>query len=148
MRLHLLLIIGLAVGIAACAEKEQAAPEQASEAEPAAPEVASEAMPMQAEDWRNSTFMEHMHEHADHLDDLNFALDDGDLEGAMVAAYWLSRHETVSGLPENLQPYVVRMREAASDVEEANNLDTARAAARKIGTACQACHAETGVMAK
>ena len=97
------------------------------------------------EDWRTTNLLDHMHAHAEHLDDLNYALDDGDLEKAMTPAYWLSRHREVSGLPENLRPFVVRMREAASAVEQAEDLETARAAAQQIGVECQGCHDATGV---
>lgn len=158
MKLHMLLLIGLAAGIVGCAEKEQAAPQQESEMESTEPAVAeapaveeaSEAEPdttyAQIEDWRDTDLLDHMHAHAEHLDDLNFALDDGRLEQAMTPAYWLSRHDTVSGLPTDLQPFVDRMREAARDVEAAEDLEAARAAAKRIGTECQACHSATGTV--
>ena len=146
MKLHMLLVVGFAAGIVGCAEKEQAAPEQVSEMETAMPPVQSEATTEQVEDWRDSTLMDHMHAHAEQLDDLNYALDDADLEGAMTPAYWLSRHETVGGLPANLQPFVDGMREAARDVEEADDLATARAAAKQISAQCQGCHTAVGVV--
>jgi mono/diheme cytochrome c family protein len=37
------------------------------------------------------------------------------------------------------------MREAAGAVEQAGDLETARAAAQQISKQCQACHAATGV---
>lgn len=151
MKLHLILVLGLAVGVVGCAEKEQVAPEQAGTMEDDMSAVAEEAavepeaMAASTEDWRDSNFMDHMHVHAEQLDDLNFALDDGDLEAAMTPAYWLSTHKTVDGLPEELQPFLVRMRELAGAVEEAEDLETARAAAQQIGTTCQECHAAVGV---
>mgnify|MGYP001811963676 CR=1 FL=1 len=151
MKLHLILVLGLVFGVVGCAEKEQVAPEQAGTMEDDMSAVAeetaveAEAMPAPTEDWRDSNFMDHMHVHAEQLDDLNFALDDGDLEAAMTPAYWLSRHKTVGGLPEDLQPFLVRMREAARAVEEAEDIDAARAAAQQIGAACQECHAAVGV---
>ena len=165
MKLHILMIIGFAIGIAGCAKEEQPTPEQAAEPEPPVSTVVDEpldepeetmAEPEEAaeepdetlakiEDWRTTNLLDHMHAHAEHLDDLNYALDDGDLERAMTPAYWLSRHKEVSGLPENLQPFVVSMREAASAVEQAEDLDTARAGAQQIGLACQGCHDATGV---
>ena len=154
MKLHMLLVIGLTAGIVGCAEKEQAVPEQGSEMDPAvsavaeAPAVQPEASAAQIEDWRNSAFLDHMHAHAEHLDVLNFALDDGDLEQARTPAYWLSRHKTVSGLPTDLQPFVERMREAAQAVEEAEDLVAARAAAQRINTECQGCHAALKVAAR
>jgi mono/diheme cytochrome c family protein len=150
MKLHTLLVLGITFAIAGCAEKEPATPEEvieepAAEVAEAVPAAEAEAALAQAEDWRNSAFMEHMHAHADFLDDLNYALDDGDLEMAMPPAYWLSRHDTVSGLPEELQPYLVNLREAARAVEAAEDVDAARAAAQKIAKQCQACHAAAGV---
>ena len=142
MKLLMLLVFGLTAAIAGCAEKEQTAPEQAGTMEEDMSAVAEEAA---VEDWRNSVFIDHMHAHAEHLDDLNFALDDGDLESAMTPAYWLSRPKTVSGLPEEVQPYLVGMREAARAVEAAEDLDAARVAARQIAKQCQACHAAVGV---
>lgn len=134
MKNKVLLMVVVAAGIVGCAEKEQAAPESASVAE--APPV---------EEWRNSAFVDHMHAHADYLDELNYALDDDDLEGAGTPAYWLSRHQTVPGLPEELLPHVERMREAARAVGAADDLDTARAAARQVGKACTGCHEAAGV---
>lgn len=146
MKLHVLLVVGFAAGIVGCAEKEQAAPEQVSEMETAMPPVQPEAAAEQVEDWRDSAFLDHMHAHAEQLDDLNFALGDEDLEAAMTPAYWLSRHETVSGLPADLQPFVDGMREAAREVEEADDLAAAHAAAKRISAQCQGCHAAVGVV--
>jgi len=151
MKLHILLIIGFSAIVAGCAEKEQPAPEQGSEMAPAtsavieAPEVEPEATSAQEEDWRNTAFLDHMHVHAEHLDDLNYALDDGDLERALIPAYWLSRHKTVSNLPAEFQPFVIGMRDAARAVEEAEDLAAARAAAAQISLECQACHAAVGI---
>ena len=147
MRLHLLLVIGLVAGIVGCTENEQAAPGQGSEMEPATPAVEPGASAVQSKDWRDSAFMDHMHVHAEQLDDLNFALADGDLEAAMMPAYWLSRHKTVGGLPSELQQFVIRMREAARVVEEADDLVVASAGAQDISAQCQGCHAAVGFVA-
>lgn len=90
-------------------------------------------------------FIKHMHQHAEKLDDLMFALADGDLERAATPAYWLSQHETVDGIPEEWQHYVINMRNAAYEVETAGELETARAAAEQITVQCQECHAAAGV---
>ena len=154
MKLNLLLVIGLAAGIVACAEKEQAVPGQGSEMEPDTPAVAEasavepEASAAQTKDWQNSAFMDHMHVHAEQLDDLNFALADGNLEAAMMPAYWLSRHQTVGGLPSDVQPFVIGVREAARAVGEAGDLMVAGAAAQQISAQCQGCHAAVGVVAE
>ena len=152
MKLHMLLVIGFAAGIVGCAEKEQAVPGQGSEIEAAtsalteAPAVELEATAAQTKDWINSAFMDHMHVHAEQLDDLNFALADGDLEAAGMPAFWLSRHKTVGGFPSDLQPFVTRMHEAARVVEEADDLVVAGAAAEQISAECQGCHAAVGVV--
>jgi cytochrome c556 len=129
----------LALCLTACSKQEPAEPEQATSDEAVVEEAAAE-MP----EIRQAT-INHMHMHAEQLDNLMFALADGDLEGAMTPAYWLSRHETVDGLPEDLQIFVINMREAAFAVEEAPNLEAARAAAEELSAECQACHDAAGV---
>jgi len=74
-----------------------------------------------------------------------FALADDDLVGAMTPAFWLSRHDGVEGIPVEWQQYVTGMRQAASAVEAANDLETARVAAERISDQCQACHNAAGV---
>ena len=158
MKLQVLLLIALAAGLAACAEKEQVAAPTESETE--APDTVAAEVPeteamdavedevmddpdatyADVQEWRTEALLDHMHAHAEQLDDLNYALDDGDLFRASTSAYWLSRHETIKGLPEDLQPYVAGLREAAQVVEAAEDLDTAKAAAKDVGAACQACH--------
>ena len=140
-----LLVVGFTLALVGCAEKEQAATEQTDETESADLAVESGTSAAETEDWRNSAFVDHMHAHAEHLDELNYALADGDLERAMTPAYWLSRHKTVSGVPADLQPFLVRMREAALAVSESEDLVAARAAAQQIGAECQDCHAAVGI---
>ncbi|MDH3511802.1 MAG: hypothetical protein OER85_13190 [Gammaproteobacteria bacterium] len=144
MKLYRLLIVGIALNTMGCAEKEQAAPENVAEAPVIAPAVEEPAAERQ--DWRDDTFLQHMHLHAEQLDQLNFALADGDLPSARTPAYWLSRHETVSGVKAEWQPYLEGMREAARAVEEAPDLDAAQAAAERINENCQGCHRASGVM--
>ena len=164
MKLQVLLLIAFAAGIAACAEKEQAAAPTESEVE--APEAAATEMPAaealesveeeldtdpdatlaEVEEWRTEALLDHMHAHAEHLDDLNYALDDGDLDRASMAAYWLSRHETIAGLPDRLQPFVAGLRESARAVEAAEDVAAARSAAQQIGVACQGCHTAADVV--
>jgi len=141
MKLRSLLVVGIATGIAGCAEKEQAVPSAAEE-----PAVETQAIAPRVEDWRDPEFLEHMHKHAEQLDDLNFALDDGDLERAATPAYWLSQHDTATGIPSELQPIVYRMREAAGVVEAAEDIATARAAAQQISEQCLECHTKMGVI--
>jgi len=143
MKYQKLLIALFALSIAGCAKEEQAAVEEADEAQ--APPPAVEASPVEKTDWRNEAFLEHMHAHAEKLDAINFALADGNLEGAMTPAYWLSQHDALDGIPDDLQSYVTGIRAAASSVEEANDLETARAEAQRITEECQGCHDATGI---
>jgi hypothetical protein len=145
MKMHALLIVGAAFCVAGCAEKQEPVSEPA--AEPQAPPATAPA-PEQAaaeEVERDAEFIDHMHAHAEQLDNLNFALADNDLDGAMTAAYWLSGHQEVTGIEEEWRPFLEGMREAAQAVEEAPDLDTARAAADRISKQCQGCHNAAGV---
>lgn len=143
MKYQTLLVALFTLSIASCAKEEQAAVEEVDEAK--APPPAVEASPVENMEWRNEAFVDHMHSHAEKLDAINFALADGDLEGAMTPAYWLSQHDALDGIPEDLQSYVTGIRAAASSVEEANDLETARAEAQRITEECQGCHDATGI---
>ena len=147
MKLHAFFVAGLALCIAGCAEKKEPAPEPSVEqqAAPAAEPSPAEAPAAEEETARDAEFIDHMHAHAEQLDNLNFALADDDLEGAMTAAYWLSGHQEVDGIKEEWRPFLVGMRESAQAVEEATNLEAARAAAERINDQCQGCHEAAGV---
>ena len=146
MKLHTLLIVGFALGMTGCAEKEQAVPEVVDEAQ--VPPAADEASSAQLKEWQNDEYVQHMHDHADYLDDLNIALAEGDIVAAMTPAYWLSRHDSVEGVPTEWQPYLEGMREASIAVERSTDLDSARAAAERITAQCQGCHEAAGVVAE
>lgn len=90
-------------------------------------------------------FVDHMHVHAARMDELMFALADGDLVAAGTPAYWLSRHPADDRIPADWMTHLESMREAAREVEIATDLDTARAAAERITIHCQGCHAAAGV---
>ena len=140
MKFHALWIAAIALFLSACGDRQHAEPPQA-EAPPAADTA--------AEDFRaqvDEAFIEHMHMHAEQLDNLMFALADEDLEASRTPAYWLSRHETVKGIPDEWQQYVVAVRRAAFEVEQAEDLESARAAGEKLSARCQDCHAAAGVM--
>jgi hypothetical protein len=148
MKLHMLWIVGFALCAAGCVEKEQATPEPDDEPAVTAPPgepAASETTAAEDEDPPDEEFLRHMHAHADHLDDINFALEDEELERAKIPAYWLSRHEEVGAIPADWQPYLVGMRDAARAVENAPDLTTARAAVERITEQCQGCHAAAGI---
>ena len=142
MKLQSLLIFGLALCLTACAEKKESAPEPAAEPTPE-PQAAPPAPIEQSS--RDEAFIDHMHAHAEQLDNLNFALADDDLPGALTAAYWLSGHQEVAGIQEEWRPFLEGMREAAQAIEEANDIDEARVAAERINENCQGCHDAAGV---
>lgn len=146
MKLHTLLIVGFALVMAGCTEKEQAVPEAVDEAQ--APPPAVETPPANTEEWRTSHLIEHMHRHADYLDDLNITLAEGDIVAAMTPAYWLSRHDDVEGVPAEYRIYLDGMRAAALEVEKSHDLDSARAASEQITVQCQSCHTAAGVLAE
>ena len=141
MKVHALWVAAIALCLAACSKQEPAEPQQAESEPAAAPaEETAEAKPE-----FDQAFVDHMHAHAEQLDDLMFALADGDLEGAMTPAYWLARHETVAGVPGEWQQYIYGIREAATAVEAATDVETARVAAEKLSDQCQGCHSAAGV---
>lgn len=143
MKLHILCIVGFVLCVTGCDEKTQAVANQDDKTEMTAPP--SEVAVAESPALGNQVLLDHMHEHADRLDDLNFALADGDLEKAATPAYWLSQHEEVTGIPVAWEPFLVGMREAARVVENASDLEVARAAAERIGQQCQGCHAAAGI---
>jgi len=143
MRVHTLWITAIALCLAACSKQEPAEPQVPENDQAAAPAVEAPV----TEAGFDEAFVKHMHQHAEKLDDLMFALADGDLEGAATPAYWLSQHETVDGVPEEWQDFVIAMRNAAYEVETATDIETARTAAAQISVQCQGCHTAAGVTA-
>jgi len=143
MNLHMILVVGFVLSVTGCAEKEQVMSEPVDEAPKTAPEAV--APTAGNETWRNDSFLKHMHLHAEKLDDLNYALADGNLEAAKTPAFWLSRHDTVGDIQSDWLPYLYSMRTEAEAVETAPDLTTARAAAERINAQCQGCHAAAGI---
>jgi len=149
MKTRTLWITSIALCLSACGKQEPA--------EPMPPESDQAAAPVEETQATQATqattagfdeaFINHMHDHAAKLDDLMFALADDDLVGAATPAYWLSQHETVEGVPDEWQNYLTSMRNAAYEVETADDLETARAAAEDISAQCQGCHDAAGVSA-
>ncbi len=134
-------LAALTLLLAACGDREPAESTEAAAPDPAPAATAAPEPKVEV----SEAFLEHMHMHADQLDKLNYALDDGDLWGAMTPAYWLSRHETVEGVPDEWQVHAANMRQAAFEVESSTRIENARAAAAKIAAACQGCHQAAGV---
>ena len=143
MKLNVLFIIGFALIVSGCGNKEQAAPEQEAEASTTAP--AAEPMVADKEGYYFDGIVKHMHSHADQVDVIDIAIDDGDLEATKLPARWLWRHDRMSDVPADWLPYLVSMREAARAVESATDLEAARAASKRITEQCQACHTAAGV---
>jgi len=149
MKLYVLLIIGFALSVTGCENKEQAAPEQEAEAPataPAAESMVTEDPAAEEKSYYFDGIVKHMHSHADQVDVIDIALDDGDLEATKLPARWLWRHDRMSDVPTDWLPYLVSMREAARAVESATDLETARAASKRITEQCQACHIAAGVL--
>ena len=145
MKIYALLIVGFALGVMGCAEKEQVAPVQGDDTEMAAESAAANLPAAEKAKMGSETFIRHMHLHASHLDGLNAALAAGDLEAAQTPAHWLLRHEGVTGHPDGWQPHIDNMRDAARAVAEAPDIAAARAAAQRITEGCRGCHVAAGV---
>lgn len=139
-----LVLITLVLITMGCSEKEQtlpAASDQVATTEAVAADNGKEI-------WQNESFREHMHLHAEKLDELNFALEDGDLEAAKIPANWLAEHDTDGDIQSEWLPTLYRMRTEAKAVESAPDLATARAAATRINEQCQSCHVAVGINAQ
>ena len=142
MNTHMLWVVAGAALLAACS-KEPAVEEPVEALPTGEPAAVAEPVPPIPE--FDQAFIDHMHVHADQMDELMFALDDGDLEAAANAAKWLSRHPAADRIPDEWLPYLAAMREAASVVASATDLDTARDAAERITVHCQECHTAAGI---
>ncbi len=143
MKLHMIWVVGLVLSATGCGEKEQVMSEPMDEASMSTPEAA--ALTAEHEIWQNESFREHMHLHADNLDNLYFALADGDLDAAQESANWLATHDTNSDVQSAWLPYLYSMRTAAEAVEAAPDIATAQTAAEQITAHCQQCHTAVGV---
>lgn len=156
MRTRTLLVIAATSCLVACGEKApveetrvEAPVEETPVVEETAPaeEVAVVDESMPDELVFDQAFVDHMHVHAERIDELMFALADGDLEAAAAPAAWLARHPADESIPEEWHQYLDGMREAASAVADATDLETARTAAENISASCQECHAAAGINA-
>ena len=143
MNFRMLLIISFLLGVTGCAEKAEDAAGAATDAPMAGQETADTTEDPQI--WRSRAFREHMHVHAEKLDELNFALADGDLDMARSHANWLANHDTDSDLPSEWMPMLFAMRTAAEAVAAAPDMEAAKAAAEQITVKCQECHTAIGI---
>ncbi len=141
MRLQrLMLAIGLLAAMAGCQKTEP------PEHDTAADTTETQAPVEEARETSTvpDTVTSHMHLHSRQLEALLSALQAGDLEAAGTPAYWLSRHDKVAGLPDDWSPYIIRMRAEAQAIEEATDIEAARAASKRLVRACQGCHEAVG----
>lgn len=145
MKAHILLMLGITAGIAACGPSDTKSPWAGMETKAA--DASSESQPTAGEDTTlgSDAFVRHMHFHASQLEWLNDALAAGDIDAARTPAYWLAGHQEVSGVPNDWKPHIHAMREAARDVNDATDIETARAASQRISDGCISCHAAAGV---
>ncbi|MGB5257901.1 MAG: hypothetical protein WBN07_05785 [Woeseiaceae bacterium] len=141
MKLITYAIVGLALGLAGCAEKKQAEPS----AEDSAAAAALEAPAVELDSMGSSAFIEHMHHHASQLSQLKAALELGSLAAAQRPAYWLAGHDEVSGIPPGWQVFIDGMRNGAEAVDSARDIDEARAGAQQIEASCVGCHTAAGL---
>jgi len=142
MNIRVLLVFGIVLGVMGCTEKEQVSSGPMDETPMAATEGS---VPTATESFRDDAFLGHMHLHAEKIDDMNYALADGDLESARSPANWLSRHDTVEQINSEWMPFLYEMRASAEVVQDASDIAVARAAAEKITAQCQGCHVAAGV---
>ena len=146
MGFRTILVLGFVFGVTGCTEREQVSTGPAGNAAMSEPDIA--AATVVDEVWRDETFIEHMHLHAEKLDDLNFALADEDLEAAKAAADWLATHDTDSNIQSDWMPYLYRMRTEAEAVATATDISAAQSAAQRMTVLCQECHAAAGINAQ
>ncbi len=140
--LEYLLVAGMLVALAGCEKKVTSPQQPVSDTET----PAAQTVPAAEEDiaYPGGPLVRHMHMHAAQLERLNAALDAGDLVAAGTPAYWLSRHEELPNMPETWRPHMAKMRMAAEAVENAGDIETARAAAIRIEDSCRGCHEAAG----
>lgn len=81
-----------------------------------------------------------MHEHLDRITTIKSMIIMGKLDGVREPAIWLADHEAVSGLPENLEPYVGSMRQHAREVNNAPDLKSAATSVSQMAKTCSNCH--------
>ena len=143
MKHSFLLMIGLALFVAGCAQEESADTAAAADEAVAA---AADLAPWETDDsWRDAGFMQYMHMKAEKMDEVNFALADDDLEAAKEPARWLATHDTYAEIQSEWLPYQYAMRDEAQNLVAASDLATARATAERINARCQACHEFIGI---
>ncbi|MFC1791919.1 hypothetical protein ACFL0I_05620 [Gemmatimonadota bacterium] len=82
----------------------------------------------------------HMYAHFDRAGEVHDALVRGNLEGARAGALWLAEHQENRRLPEGSDVMGALMKDQASRVGAASNLEEAASATAHMGRACGDCH--------
>jgi cytochrome c553 len=102
--------------------------------------VPGSALPQEPGADNTSNVGNHMHEHLDRITTIKTSIIMGDLDSVREPAKWIAEHESVSGLPENYQPYVESMRQYAREVAAAPDLQSAATAVSNMAITCGDCH--------
>jgi len=106
-------------------------------AEKAAAPVAKEATPAEVK--------AHMADHFVRVREIEEAVIRGDIDGAKAPAQWIADHQETTGLPGGSAVYVKTMKDAATSVATAADIDSAaKGAATLVGT-CGNCHSAANV---
>ena len=87
-----------------------------------------------------SEVADHMHEYLTRITTIKSFVIMGNLDGVREPATWLVEHETVSGLPENFEPYVEMIRSYARELVEASDLKSAAKSVSRMAQTCGNCH--------
>lgn len=85
-----------------------------------------------------------MQKHFGHIQTIVDAVVAGDVHATRAPATWLAEHGGPPSAPPAWSPYTKKMRGYASEVVAAKAIETAAAAAGKLGGTCGTCHAATG----
>ena len=102
--------------------------------------VPGSALPQEPGADNTSNVGNHMHEHLGRITTIKTSIIMGDLDSVREPAKWIAEHESVSGLPENYQPYVESMRQNAREVVAASDLQSAATAVSNMAITCANCH--------
>jgi len=86
-----------------------------------------------------SEVADHMHEHLTRITTIKSSVIMGNLDGVREPATWLVEHETVSGLPENFEPYVEMIRSYARELVAAPDLKSAAKSVSRMAQSCGNC---------
>ena len=82
----------------------------------------------------------HMQQHLQQITQIQTAVIRGDLDGLRRPATWLQQHEPAPEASILFIPFILSMRDHASEILEAKDIRTAAADVSAIATACANCH--------